>query len=167
MSELCKHESFCATCNVIRTKDAKSFSADLTIKCEQCGTPFQFIGLPAGLDLNGAATSADATEARLAIAPKGQVRTVLDGAFAGFSVRREGIELRRELREFAERCEKQLRKGDVKYGIDNWKDAGISDSLRDGLHSAFHIAKRENSIEEWANVAVYAMFLAWRAEHNK
>ncbi|HKB35360.1 MAG TPA: hypothetical protein VKD72_02835 [Gemmataceae bacterium] len=41
----------------------------MTIRCEQCGTPFRFIGLPAGLGLNGAAVSVDGTEARLAIAP--------------------------------------------------------------------------------------------------
>lgn len=50
----------------------------------------RFLGLPAGLDLEGAAVSADATEARLAIAPKGEVVTAIEGGTpVGFSVRRE------------------------------------------------------------------------------
>lgn len=48
----------------------------------------RFIGLPAGLDLNGAATSADAEEARLIIAPKGEVLNCIEGAPLGFSIKR-------------------------------------------------------------------------------
>src|SRR4029453_8701659 len=62
------------------------FVADVRIRCEQGGTPFRFIGLPAGLDLNGAAASVDGTEARLAIAPKGEVVTPIEGG-GGFTVR--------------------------------------------------------------------------------
>jgi hypothetical protein len=51
--------------------------------------PFRFIGLPAGLDLNGAAVSADACEARLAIAPKGEVLSEIEGGVVGFSVRKQ------------------------------------------------------------------------------
>lgn len=85
----CNHEDFRADVDVTRLEDSGRFQADVRIKCNQCGLPFRFIGLPAGLDLNGAATSADATEARLAIAPKGQVVSILEGAIAGFSVRRK------------------------------------------------------------------------------
>lgn len=62
---------------------------DVRVECSDCKLPFRFIGLPAGLDLNGAAVSADAQEARLAIAPKGTVVSVLEGAPMGFTIRRE------------------------------------------------------------------------------
>lgn len=88
--EKCEHRVFDAEVDVTRLEDTGRFTADVRIKCKHCGLPFRFIGLPAGCDLNGAATSVDATEARLAIAPKGEVVTILEGAFAGFSVRREG-----------------------------------------------------------------------------
>jgi hypothetical protein len=63
------------------------YSVDVRVQCADCGHKFRFIGLPAGLDLNGAAVSIDGTEARLAIAPKGEVVTPLEGV-GGFTVRR-------------------------------------------------------------------------------
>jgi len=63
---------------------------DVRVKCSDCELPFRFIGLPAGVDLNGAAVSIDACEGRFAIAPKGQVVSVLEGGVMGFSVRQEG-----------------------------------------------------------------------------
>lgn len=79
----CKHEIFDCSVNVARFEDIGRFSADVRIVCQQCNTPFRFIGLPAGVDLNGAAVSIDGTEARLAIAPKGEVVTPLDDTKCG------------------------------------------------------------------------------------
>lgn len=85
----CPHEEFSALVNVNRLEDVRRFQADITIKCDQCGTPFRFIGLPYGVDLNGAAVSPDGTEARLAIAPKGEVIALFDGDTpSGFTLRR-------------------------------------------------------------------------------
>jgi hypothetical protein len=65
------------------------WQADVRIKCVECGTPFRFIGLPAGSDLNGACTSVNAEEGRFAVAPRGEVLSALDeDAPVGFSVRR-------------------------------------------------------------------------------
>ncbi len=88
MSE-CDHPDFAARVEVTRLIDSGRFTADVTIECAKCGLPFRFIGLPCGLDLNGAATNPDATEARLCIAPKGEVVSFIDGALQGFSIRRE------------------------------------------------------------------------------
>jgi hypothetical protein len=85
----CEHKDFEASVDVHRLVDSGRFSADVRITCKECGVPMRFIGLPAGVDLNGAATSVDGTEARLAIAPKGEVLTILDGSLTGFTVRRE------------------------------------------------------------------------------
>jgi hypothetical protein len=83
----CDHPHFEAAVDVIRLQDSGRFAADVRIKCAACGIPMRFIGLPAGVDLNGAAVSVDATEARLAIAPKGEVIPPMEGP-VGFSVRR-------------------------------------------------------------------------------
>lgn len=85
----CKHENFLGDVSVNRIEDVGRFIADVRIKCTDCGVPMRFIGLPAGVDLNGASVSIDATEARLAIAPQGEVIPALeDGSVHGFSVRK-------------------------------------------------------------------------------
>ena len=86
----CQHISFEAKVDVDRLVDTGRFAANIRIWCTECGVPMRFIGLPAGLDMNGAAVSVDATEARLAIAPKGEVIPALEGGIpTGFSVRRD------------------------------------------------------------------------------
>lgn len=84
----CQHVNFVADVCVNRLEDSGRFNADVRIMCEHCKLPFRFIGLPTGLDLNGASVSVDGCEGRFAIAPKGEVITPLDGV-GGFTVRRE------------------------------------------------------------------------------
>lgn len=84
---MCEHKSFACEVDVNRLEDIGRFSADVRIKCMDCGVPFRFIGLPGGLDLNGACVSLDGCEARLAVAPKGEVIPPLEGP-VGFSARR-------------------------------------------------------------------------------
>lgn len=91
----CQHEDFMCNCTVNRLSDKEGeppnrFILELRVECSECKLPFRFIGLPAGLDLNGAAVSVDAQEARLAIAPKGAVVSSLEDAPFGFSVRASG-----------------------------------------------------------------------------
>lgn len=88
----CDHMNFACECDVNRLQEkeggpATRFCMDVRVKCADCGLPFRFIGLPAGLDLNGASVSVDATEGRFAIAPKGQVISVMEGGIHGFSIR--------------------------------------------------------------------------------
>jgi hypothetical protein len=85
---MCEHMNFRANVTVNRMPDVRRFNADVKINCADCGLPFRFIGLPCGVDLNGAAVSVGGTEARLCIAPAGEVMTPLDGAVGGFTVRR-------------------------------------------------------------------------------
>lgn len=87
----CPHLNFSANVDVNRLEDSGRFSADVRIICADCGEPFRFLGLPCGLDLNGAAVSADGTEAHLAIGTAETVANILDGDCpVGFTVRREG-----------------------------------------------------------------------------
>jgi len=84
----CEHPDFVANVAVNRLTDIGRFQADVRINCAKCGVAMRFIGLPGGVDLNGAAVSADATEAHLAIAPKGEVIPPLaPDSPVGFSVR--------------------------------------------------------------------------------
>jgi hypothetical protein len=86
----CPHENFLANVKVSRLEDSGRFVADVTIKCEKCGEPFRFLGLPCGVDLNGATVSADGTEARLAIGTAETVANIIDGDCpVGFTVTRQ------------------------------------------------------------------------------
>lgn len=84
----CKHEDFACEVDVSRLEDTGQFMADVRIRCDQCGVPMRFIGLPAGVDLNGASVSVDACEARLVIVPRGKSFPVLEADLrTGFRVR--------------------------------------------------------------------------------
>lgn len=89
----CQHENFCvsATINRVEGKDGgiEHFSADIRITCEECGVPMCFLGLPRGLDLNGASVNLDGSEGRFAIHPKGQTKAELA---LGFHIRKEQTE---------------------------------------------------------------------------
>lgn len=85
----CKHEQFKCDCGVTRLEDSGRFTADISITCTQCGTRFRFLGLPCGIDLDGAAVSVDGTEGRFAIGTPETVANILDGNCpVGFTVRR-------------------------------------------------------------------------------
>lgn len=85
----CTHEEFDAQVDVNRLQPSGRFCADIRIQCRQCKEPFRFLGLPAGLDLNGASVSVDGTEARLAIGTAETVANILDGDCpVGFTVSR-------------------------------------------------------------------------------
>lgn len=80
----CDHQQFSVRVEVVRLEDTGKYAADVTINCVECGVPMVFLGLPRGLDPNGAATNVDGTELRAAIHPKGEVNPSVG---AGFMVR--------------------------------------------------------------------------------
>lgn len=85
MGDKCVHMNFTANVTVNRLEDNGQFNADVTIKCAECGIPFRFLGLPMGMNLQGAAVSVDGLEARLAILPQARVPGPLEG-FTGYSI---------------------------------------------------------------------------------
>lgn len=90
VKENCDHPAFEAYVAVNRLEDSKRFAADVRIRCVKCGVPFRFLGLPCGVDLNGAAVSADGTQARLAIGTHETVANIIDGNCpVGFTVRKQ------------------------------------------------------------------------------
>ena len=84
--EKCEHKEFKAQVNVIRLEDSKRFIAEIHIHCVECGTPFQFMGLPLGVNYEGAAMEVDGLEARLAIAPQGEIPHPLGNRMKGFTI---------------------------------------------------------------------------------
>lgn len=67
------------------------YTADIRINCSDCGTPFRWLGLSAGVDLEGAAVSVDGEEGRFSIAPQGEVLPAIEGV-KGFTIRKEESE---------------------------------------------------------------------------
>ena len=79
----CTHPSFGSEVEVDRISRVEQgsvswFLARVRIACTLCHEPFAFLGLPTGLDLNGAAASIDGSRAALAIAPLPDVEAVAD-----------------------------------------------------------------------------------------
>ena len=68
--ESCKHMNFEANV-LVRIEDQGRFVAEIHIRCRDCGTPFQFMGLKPGFDFDGATVSLDGLEASIGIHPQG------------------------------------------------------------------------------------------------
>lgn len=74
----CAHSRF--GCSVLvergRRREAGEFPyflAQVRIECSDCGTPFTFLGLPAGVNLDGACTDHSGECAILGVAPRDEV----------------------------------------------------------------------------------------------
>lgn len=89
---MCDHQNFHANVSIARLAADDSgekivgFSAGVTIRCVDCGTPFEFVGLPMGYSPMQPMCSVDGYEARMPIMPRGEVMNV--EGLAGFSIRR-------------------------------------------------------------------------------
>lgn len=71
---MCEHMNFAANVSVGRlTKDdsgpVTGYTADVTVKCAECGLPFRFVGLAAGNHFAEPRVSIDGTELRAPIEP--------------------------------------------------------------------------------------------------
>lgn len=68
----CAHRNFDARVAVARLEDSGRFMAEIRIRCADCDTPMQFMGLEPGLNFEGATVSLDGLEASIGIHPQGQ-----------------------------------------------------------------------------------------------
>lgn len=78
----CQHERFEARVDTTRLTSAPGgpvtgYTADVRIRCAQCGMPFRFLGLKPGASPTQPMVSVDATEARLPIAPADSTPSML------------------------------------------------------------------------------------------
>lgn len=93
MSSNCEHMNFAAHVHVHRLAREEGgpitgFMSEITIKCADCGRPFQFLGLDPGLDLAGARASVDGLQANIAICPQGHEPSALDRIAVNFPMGR-------------------------------------------------------------------------------
>jgi hypothetical protein len=70
----CPHEDFNVYTEINRLADVEggpvtAFAADIRIDCANCGEPFRWIGVPAGLSPGHPMVSVDETELRAPIRP--------------------------------------------------------------------------------------------------
>lgn len=70
----CEHKNFRAACKVGRLSHDEGgpitgYTVDVTVKCDDCGLPFRFIGLDAGSHPSEPRVSIDGTELRAPIEP--------------------------------------------------------------------------------------------------
>jgi hypothetical protein len=73
---MCEHKNFQAYTDVFRLKGGDdgpvhAFCAEIKIKCAECGIPFEFPELPAGMSSKEARVSLDAQTLRIPIKPRG------------------------------------------------------------------------------------------------
>lgn len=72
----CEHMNFSASVGVARMTGADGgitgFMAEIRVQCQECGRPFQFLGLEPGCDTQGARVSVDGLEANIALCPEGE-----------------------------------------------------------------------------------------------
>lgn len=71
----CEHRNFCCHAAISRISQKEGgqithYGAEISIKCTDCGEPFQFIGLPMGHSPYTSMTSFDQLELRAAIKPQ-------------------------------------------------------------------------------------------------
>jgi len=82
----CFHGRTETSCLITYLEDSGQFMADFGVTCVECGEPFEFIGLPMGLNLFGATTDLTRTELRVAIVPTSKSKNPIKSlGFLGFS----------------------------------------------------------------------------------
>lgn len=89
-TDKCLHMNFDAevSCNRLTKSDDDptviAYNAEIRIRCHECGLPFEFIGVDAGMSGERPMASVDAQELRAPIKPKG---LAIMPAIPGFAVR--------------------------------------------------------------------------------
>lgn len=66
----CPHLQFSANVVVNRLEDSGGFLAEVRVTCVECGAPFRFLGVSAGLDFTRPMVSIDELELRCPIEPE-------------------------------------------------------------------------------------------------
>ena len=89
----CEHINFEANVAVGRITDGeggavKNYVADIHISCKDCHKPFQFIGMPLGVSYEKPMMEVDGLEARLPIAPQGEIPHPLGKRITGYEIRK-------------------------------------------------------------------------------
>lgn len=65
----CEHKNFRAHVSVNRLEDLGGFIADVRVECAECGLPFSFLGVSAGLSFERPTVSVDGCELHAPLEP--------------------------------------------------------------------------------------------------
>ncbi len=88
----CEHLNFESLISVGRiTNEAgvvENYVAEIKVKCRDCQTPFQFIGMPLGVSYDKPMMEVDGLEARLPIAPQGEIPHPLGKKLRGYEIKK-------------------------------------------------------------------------------
>jgi hypothetical protein len=82
----CAHMNFDAQVSVSRIEDIGRFVAAVTIKCVECGLPFQFVGVQPGFNYDAPTVRLDGLEVDLPICPQGAQPNPLQGLM-GYTIK--------------------------------------------------------------------------------
>lgn len=77
MTKKCDHEHIVADINFARLRTVEDgpvthYGADIKIECGQCGQPFQFVGVPLGVNCYRPTTDIEGTTLSAPIVPAGE-----------------------------------------------------------------------------------------------
>lgn len=95
----CAHENFLAAVAINRigeddagndTGRPMAYQADITVRCSDCGEPFRWVGVPAGMSFRQPMCSADETELRAPLRPASADPDFGLG-LPGFAIRMNGV----------------------------------------------------------------------------
>ncbi len=70
----CEHKNLMTECRVALLEDTGRRMAEIKIRCLDCGVPFRFMGLPAGLDFDRPTVSIDGVELNAPVEPETEKR---------------------------------------------------------------------------------------------
>lgn len=82
----CKHLNFNAVVAVARIEDIGRFVAEVRIRCTDCDTPFQFVGVQPGFNYDAPTVSLDGLEGNFPICAHGTQPTPLQG-LQGYTIK--------------------------------------------------------------------------------
>ena len=74
MAEPCRHARHRVDADVHFFEDTGLWSLELKLSCEECGEPFRFLGLPAGISFTEPMIGVDGLELRVPVEPQGEPR---------------------------------------------------------------------------------------------
>jgi hypothetical protein len=81
---LCDHPNFEANVTVVRLEDVGRFTADVHVRCAECGVRFRWLGLKGGSHPSEPRVSVDEFELRAPIEPDAHLTSLMAGSVSRF-----------------------------------------------------------------------------------
>lgn len=82
----CQHKVFDAQCRVARIEDVGRYVLEVSVRCTECDTPFQFLGMQPGFNYEHPTVRLDGLQADLPICPQGHQPNPFQGLM-GYTIK--------------------------------------------------------------------------------